>query len=212
MKKLKIRVNQRKVIEIDNGFVSFVRNSETTKTFDITYSNASGQTLTAGTVVHNTGITGSPGHLKIRVTNNVTLTSTGVINFTATAYPTAVQPDAVIPITILGSNVQVQVDYYSLSIIEDILIERPNRDVYTFLTTDFTDNATNYDGTPLADLALYGDLTGYALNGVAITPGQWISISDIAAGNFKYTALDQDAFYEKEVDYQIRDTSGNISE
>lgn len=114
--------------------------------------------------------------------------------------------------TTLPSTTEATTQTTTAPLINDIIIERANRGVpYTFSSSDFVNKYSDYDGDPLAEIQLLGDLTGFTFNNNPILTGTWISISNIAGGSLVYTPLDQDAYYEKTINYTAKDINGSIS-
>lgn len=211
MKQLKIRVLEKRYISFNRPNVSFLRDSQTTKQVSLNYTNGTGQTLTANQILYTSGTSGVAGFLEIKVLANYTLSNSGTIILVVTHYPATNAANTSISFTIDGSAVSVDVYYNSLPTASNIEIVRDNRISYTFSDLDFINNYQDYDGDTLAEIQLLGDLTGFTFNNNSIVSGTWISISDIAGGSLKYTPLDQDEYYEKIVDYKVKDINGNIS-
>ena len=107
----------------------------------------------------------------------------------------------------------VNIDFYynSAPTVNDIIVQTNNRTPYTFTTQDFLSNITDYDNDQIVEVSLIGDLTGYTLNNTAIVSNSWISMTDIALGKLVYTPLNQDTYYEKNIQYKAKDINGNIS-
>ena len=110
-----------------------------------------------------------------------------------------------------NSPVNLDIYYNSNPITNDIVVQTSNRVVYTFKSQDFLTNITDYDNDQIDSISLVGDLTGFSLNNSPISSGSWISIVDISAEKLKYTPLNQDGYYEKNIQYQAKDINGNIS-
>lgn len=211
MRELKIRVLEKQSIIFNRPSVSFIRGSQVTKEVALNYSNGTGQTLTAGQVLYTSGSSGILGFLEIKALTNYTLTGANVITLSITNYPTSTEANKAISFAIDGTTVNVDFYYNSAPLTNDIIIERANRTDYTFSSLDFVSNYSDYDGDPLAEIQLLGDLTGFTFNNNPIITGTWVSIADIANGSLKYTPLDQDAYYEKTINYKAKDINGNIS-
>ena len=211
MKELKIRVLEKQSIIFNRPSVSFIRGSQVTKEVALTYSNGTGQVLTSGQVLYTSGTSGVLGFLEIKSLTNYTLAGAGTINLAITNYPSSSEANRAISFVIDGTTVNVDFYYNSAPLTNDILIERANRVPYTFSSLDFVSNYSDYDGDPLAEIQLLGDLTGFTFNNNPILTGTWISITDLAGGSLVYTPLDQDAYYEKTINYNAKDINGNIS-
>ena len=211
MKQLKIKILAKVYVIFSRVTVQFIRGEQTTKEITLPYSNATGQTLSAGQVLYTTGTIGQLGYLEVKCITNTTLANAGNFNISITNYPTSTEANKTILFNIDNSPVNLDIYYNSNPITNDIVVQTSNRVVYTFKSQDFLTNITDYDNDQIDSISLVGDLTGFSLNNSPISSGSWISIVDISAEKLKYTPLNQDGYYEKNIQYQAKDINGNIS-
>ena len=211
MKQLKIKILAKIFINFQAINITFLRGQQTNKEISLPYTNGGGFILTAGQVLYTVGILNQGGYLEIKVVNNTTLTSSGNLLLSITHYPSVSEANKTINFNIDNSAVNIDFYYNSAPTTNDIIVQTNNRTPYTFTTQDFLANITDYDNDQIAEISLIGDLTGYTLNNTAIVSNSWISMADIASGKLVYTPLNQDAYYEKDIQYKAKDINGNIS-
>ena len=211
MKQLKIKVLAKIFINFQAINITFLREQQTSKEISVPYTNGGNFVLSAGQVLYSIGTLNQIGYLEVKVVNNTTLTSSGNLLLSITHYPSISEANKTITFNINNSAVNIAFYYNSTPIINDIIVQTNNRTPYTFTTQDFLSNITDYDNDQIVEVSLIGDLTGYTLNNNAIISNSWISMTDIALGKLVYTPLNQDTYYEKEIQYKAKDINGNIS-
>ena len=211
MKQLKIKILAKIFINFQAINITFLREQQTSKEVSVPYTNGGNLVLSAGQVLYTVGTLNQIGYLEIKVVNNTTLTSSGNLLLSITHYPSISEANKTITFNIAGSAVNISFYYNSAPTINDIIVQTNNRAPYTFTTQDFLSNITDYDNDQIVEVSLIGDLTGYTLNNTAIVSNSWISMTDIALGKLVYTPLNQDTYYEKNIQYKAKDINGNIS-
>lgn len=208
---LRFRVAKRELLEFGTAFVEFIRGTTATKPVDVTYTNGTGQLVTVNEIFYTHLIPGTDGYIQVKSLTNQNLTGSGILNLSMTHTVSTTQTDQTVSFTYDSSPIDINVSYNSKPVADDIIIDIPNRSDYTFLTTDFTDHYSDFDSDALAAISIYGIVTGYKISGVDYIEGDWILISDIAAGLLTYEALDQNAYYETNNTWEAKDINGNIS-
>ena len=211
MKQLKIKILAKIFINFQRINSTFLRGEQTTKEINLPYTNGGNFVLSAGQVLYSVGTLNQVGYLEIKVVNNTTLTSSGNLLLSITHYPSVSEANKTINFNIDNSAVNIAFYYNSAPTINDIIVQTDNRTPYTFTTQDFLSNITDYDNDQIVEVSLIGDLTGYTLNNTVIVSNSWISMTDIALGKLVYTPLNQDTYYEKNIQYKAKDINGNIS-
>ena len=211
MKQLKIKILAKIFINFQAINITFLREQQTNKEVSVPYTNGGGFVLSAGQVLYTVGTLNQVGYLEIKVVNNTTLASSGNLLLSITHYPSVSEANKTITFNIDGSAVNIGFYYNSAPTTNNIIVQTANRTPYTFTTQDFLANISDYDNDQIAEISLIGDLTGYTLNNTAIVSNSWISMADIALGKLVYTPLNQDAYYEKDIQYKAKDINGNIS-
>ena len=211
MKQLKIKVLAKIFINFQAINITFLREQQTSKEVSVPYTNGGDFVLSAGQILYTVGNLNQVGYLEIKVVNNTTLTSSGNLLLSITHYPSISEANKTITFNIDGSAVNIGFYYNSAPTTNDIIVQTANRTPYTFTTQDFLSNITDYDNDQIVEVSLIGDLTGYTLNNTAIVSNSWISMTDIALDKLVYTPLNQDAYYEKDIQYKAKDINGNIS-
>ena len=211
MKQLKIKVLAKIFINFQAINITFLRGEQTNKEISLPYTNGGNFVLSAGQVLYTTGVLNQAGYIEIKVVNNTTLTSSGSLLLSITHYPSVSEANKTITFNIDNSAVNIAFYYNSAPTTNDIIVQTNNRTPYIFTTQDFLANISDYDNDQISEVSLIGDLTGYTLNNTAIVSNSWISMADIALGKLVYTPLNQDAYYEKDIQYKAKDINGNIS-
>lgn len=211
MKQLKIKILAKVFINFQSINITFLREQQSSKEISVPYTNGGNFVLSAGQVLYTVGTLNQIGYLEIKVVNNTTLTSSGNLLLSITHYPSISEANKTITFNINNSAVNIAFYYNSTPTINDIIVQTNNRTPYTFTTQDFLSNITDYDNDQIVEVSLIGDLTGYTLNNTSIVSNSWISMTDIALGKLVYTPLNQDAYYEKDIQYKAKDINGNIS-
>ena len=211
MKQLKIKVLAKIFINFQAINITFLREQQTSKEVSVPYTNGGNFVLSAGQVLYTVGTLNQAGYLEIKVVNNTTLTSSGNLLLSITHYPSISEANKTITFNIDGSAVNIGFYYNSAPTTNDIIVQTANRTPYTFTTQDFLANISDYDNDQIAEISLIGDLTGYTLDNNAVVSNSWISMADVALGKLVYTPLNQDAYYEKDIQYKAKDINGNIS-
>ena len=211
MKQLKIKILAKIFINFQAINITFLREQQTNKEVSVPYTNGGGFVLSAGQILYTAGTLNQAGYLEIKVVNNTTLTSSGNLLLSITHYPSVSEANKTVTFNINNSAVNIAFYYNSAPTINDIIVQTNNRTPYTFTTQDFLANITDYDNDQIAEISLIGDLTGYTLDNNAVASASWISMADVALGKLVYTPLNQDAYYEKDIQYKAKDINGNIS-
>lgn len=211
MKQLKIKILAKVFINFQSINITFLREQQSSKEISVPYTNGGNFVLSAGQVLYSIGTLNQIGYLEVKVVNNTTLTSSGNLLLSITHYPSVSEANKTVTFNIDNSAVNISFYYNSPPIINDIIVQTNNRTPYTFTTQDFLSNITDYDNDQIVEVSLIGDLTGYTLNNTAIVSNSWISMTDIALGKLVYTPLNQDTYYEKNIQYKAKDINGNIS-
>ena len=211
MKQLKIKILAKVFINFQAINTTFLREQQTSKEVSVPYTNEGGFVLSAGQVLYSIGTLNQIGYLEVKVVNNTTLTSSGNLLLSITHYPSVSEGNKTVTFNIDGSAVNIAFYYNSAPTINDIIVQTDNRTPYTFTTQDFLANIADYDNDQIAEISLIGDLTGYTLDNNAVVSNSWISMADIALNKLVYTPLNQDAYYEKDIQYKAKDINGNIS-
>ena len=211
MKQLKIKILAKIFINFQAINITFLRGEQVSKEVSVPYTNGGNFVLSAGQVLYTNGTLNQAGYLEIKVVNNTTLTSSGNLLLSITHYPSVSEANKTITFNIDGSAVNIGFYYNSAPVTNDIIVQTANRTPYIFTTQDFLANISDYDNDQISEVSLIGDLTGYTLNNTAIVSNSWISMADIALGKLVYTPLNQDAYYEKDIQYKAKDINGNIS-
>ena len=211
MKQLKIKILAKIFINFQGINSTFLRGEQTTKEINLPYTNGGNFVLSAGQVLYSVGTVNQVGYLVVKVVNNTTLTSSGNLLLSITHYPSVSEANKLITFNINNSGVNINFYYNSAPIINDIIVQTNNRTPYIFTAQDFLSNITDYDNDQISEISLIGDLTGYTLNNIAVVSTSWISMADIALGKLVYTPLNQDTYYEKDIQYKAKDINGNIS-
>ena len=211
MKQLKIKILAKIFINFQAINITFLREQQTNKEVSVPYTNGGNFVLSAGQVLYTVGTLNQVGYLEVKVVNNTTLTSSGNLLLSITHYPSVSEANKTVTFNINNSAVNIAFYYNSAPTINDIIVQTNNRTPYTFTTQDFLSNITDYDNDQIVEVSLIGDLTGYTLNNTSIVSNSWISMTDIALGKLVYTPLNQDTYYEKNIQYKAKDINGNIS-
>ena len=211
MKQLKIKILAKVFINFQAITTTFLREQQSNKEVSVPYTNGGDFVLSAGQVLYSVGTLNQVGYLEIKVVNNTTLTSSGNLLLSITHYPSISEANKTVTFNIDNSAVNIAFYYNSAPTINDIIVQTNNRTPYTFTTQDFLVNITDYDNDQIAEISLIGDLTGYTLDNNAVVSNSWISMTAIALGKLVYTPLNQDTYYEKDIQYKAKDINGNIS-
>ena len=211
MRQLKIKILAKVFINFQSINITFLREQQSSKEVSVPYTNGGNFVLSAGQVLYTIGTLNQIGYLEIKVVNNTTLTSSGNLLLSITHYPSISEANKKITFNIADSAVNINFYYNSAPIINDIIVQTNNRTPYTFTTQDFLANIADYDNDQIVEVSLIGDLTGYTLDNNAVVSNSWISMADIALDKLVYTPLNQDAYYEKDIQYKAKDINGNIS-
>lgn len=211
MKQLKIKILAKVFINFQAITTTFLREQQSNKEVSVPYTNGGDFVLSAGQVLYTVGTLNQVGYLEVKVVNNTTLTSSGNLLLSITHYPSISEANKTVTFNIDNSAVNIAFYYNSAPTINDIIVQTNNRTPYTFTTQDFLVNITDYDNDQIAEISLIGDLTGYTLDNNAVVSNSWISMTAIALGKLVYTPLNQDTYYEKDIQYKAKDINGNIS-
>lgn len=208
---LRFRVGAREKIIFGRAFVEFTRGTISTKNLDVTYSNGTGQQIFVNEVLYTYLSPGVDGYIQIRSLTNQILSGSGILNLSMTHKVSSTQSNQDVTFNYDTSPILVSINYNSKPVAEDITIDIDNRDVYTFLKTDFTTHYTDFDMDTLDSISIYGDVTGFKIDLSDYVAGDWIDIADIEAGLLTYVALDQDPEYETDNTWEAKDSNGNTS-
>lgn len=209
---LRFRISAKQSIEFSKVYTQFIRNSTTTNTISIPYTNASGQSLTFGQILYTYLTPGNNGYIQIKSNSNQILSGSGTLNVEMTHMVSSTQANQTITFNYDSSPISIDVSYNSKPVAQDIIKDLNNRSIYIFLNTDFTNAYSDFDSDSLSEVSITGDITGYELNGSAYVEGQWIPMSTVSSGNLRYVSLSQDTYYEKNNVWKAKDINGNISE
>lgn len=209
---LRFRVAEKQRIEFGKAFVKFIRGISEVKITDITYSNATGQSVVANQVLHEVGTVGTDGYIQVKSTNTTTLNGSGLLNLTITHQSSSTQANQTISFPFDNGTISIDFAYNSKPETEDINRDLANRATYVFdWTNDFKNNYSDYDLDEIDEIAVFGDVTGFELSGIAYLEGTWVTKAIVEANEFKYKALNQDAAYETDNTWKAKDINGNIS-
>lgn len=206
---IKIRVAGIVSIVFTEVYTNFIREENETKTMSLSYTNGSGQTLTAGQELYSIGTVGTLGYLSVKVKNNTTILGSGSFDIDVTSYATATQPDGAINFNYDGNPIKINIDYNSNPEITDITFDILNRSEKTFSVSDFENAFTDLDGDTISEIMIEGDVTGYKFEGDPYVSGTWIFMSDV--NNLKYIASDANEAYEKNNNWKAKDSAGYVS-
>ena len=206
---IKIRVSGFVAIVFTELYTNFIREVNETKTLSLSYTNGTGQTLSAGQQLYSIGTTGTLGYLSVKVKNNTTIIGSGSFDIDVTSYANSTQPDGSTTFTYATSPIVINIDYSSKPNVVDFIVDIPNRAVRTFTLADFESNFIDFDGDTLAEVMIQGDVTGYHFNTLPYIAETWIPMSDI--GLLTYVPEDTDVSYEKDNNWKAKDSAGYIS-
>lgn len=206
---LQVRIKGKTFIAFGSTSLSFIRSVNETKDTAITYSNGTGQTMTAGQVLYSQGNEGTPGYLAVKSKEDITLRGSGGVPLTVTSYPSDTQGNKTVSFNFDGSAININLTYNSNPVTVDVIVETDSRVPYVFKAADFTTKYSDYDNDGISEIALFGDVTGFSYNGIPYVAGTYINIANVTL--LVYTPLDQDAPYEKNVTWKAKDVNGNIS-
>ena len=208
---LKFKIAAAEEIVFGSPFLEFLRGKTSSNNLDVNYSNGIGQTLANNEILYTNLTPVDDGYIQVKSTSNYTLSNSGIITLEVTHKVSVDQADQNVSFSVLGSNLTLQLVYQSKPVAGDITLDVANRTDYIFQLQDFQDQYSDFDNDAMSHVAIFGDVTGYYLNNIAYNAGDWISISDIDNGLFKYVPLDQNAYYEKDNTWKARDINGNES-
>lgn len=208
---LKIKIKAKVLITWGNANLTFIRSTNATKDTSITYSNAVGQTFTAGQILYTSGTQGQPGFIRVTSKDNTTLNGSGVFNISVEHYPTSNEGNKTINYNIDEAPTSISLTYNSLPENNDVIVETNNRTDYIFKVTDFSTKYSDFDNDALGAIAVEGDVTGFKLNGSDYIAGTWVTVGNLSDDLFVYHPLDQSAYYEKDVTWKAKDAQGNVS-
>lgn len=208
---LKIKVTNKIFITFGWGALTFVRQTNTSKEVNISYSNGTGQQLSSRQTLYSVGTIGTEGYFKVTSTNTVTLNNSGVLSLTVDHYPTSTESNKTISFNYDNSQININLSYNSNPNTEDVIVQTNNRTDYTFLSSDFTTAYSDYDNDDISQIAIFGSVNGIKYNESQYMAGTFINITDIEKGLLKYTPLNQDAYYELDLTWKAKDSQGNIS-
>lgn len=204
---LRIQVAAKEIIEFTPINLSFIREEDVSVTSSIPYTNGSGQVVADSEILYQSGTEGVVGFIRVKADGTTTLGASGNLPITIEHYPSATQTASALSFTYDDSTIIINLTYNSLPVAEDVIIQLANRGVKTFSVADF--DYSDYDSDPIAEIALFGSVDGYQFNGAAYNAGTWIPVGDLNL--LTYTALDQNAAYNKDVTWKAKDVNGNIS-
>lgn len=207
---IKIRVAGVVAIVFTQLYTNFIREVNETKTLSLSYTNGTGQTLSAGQQLYSIGTAGTLGYLSVKVKNNTTITGSGSFDVDITSYANSTQPDGATTFTYDASPIVLNIDYSSKPDAFDFVAEIPNRTVKTFTPEEFITHFSDFDGDDLSDVMIEGDVSGYQFNSSPYVSGTWISINDVSL--LTYIPNDTDSNYEKINNWKARDLTGYISD
>lgn len=209
---LRFRIAGKVSIVFGKSFIEFIRNQTSTKPLDVTYSNATGQSIVANQILYTYLNPSVDGYIEIKSLTNQVLNGSGVLNLSMTHRVSNTQSQQYLDFYYDSSLINVDVNYNSKPVADDITKDILNRQTYVFKSSDFVNAYNDYDNDALDKVSIYGNVTGYQVNSIQYVAGDWISLSDIDAGLFQYVSLNQDSYYEKDNIWKAMDINGNISE
>lgn len=199
------------LLSFGKASLSFVRGETGTKEVSITYTNGTGQTLTAGQVLYTAGTVATAGYVKIVCKNATTFQNTGTFIIEVTMFPTSTASTNSLTIPILTGTTTINLTYNSRPITTDFSININNRAVYTFTKNDFLSKSSDYDNDGIVEVALFGAVTNIKLNNISYVEGTFIPFASLDSGLLKYTSNDTDTAYQEILTYKVKDNNGNIS-
>lgn len=190
--------------------ISLVREQQNDITATVSYTQGSGQTLTAGQILYTVGTVGQPGFLQITASGNTTIIGSGSFTISISSLPTSNVPDGSVTFQIDQSDVVVNIDYHSKPENADITKNIDNRATYTFSQSDFINAFSDFDGDTLAEVMADSNVTNYEYQGNPYVAGTWIPIANV--GNLTYTGADQNNAYSQITPWFAKDSQGYISD
>ena len=199
--------------------IVLIREIQNNLSATVSYTQGTGQTLTAGQVLYTVGVSGQPGYLQITSAGNTTISGNGGFTINIDSIPTPTVADGSVTFQIDQSNVVVNIDYQSKPVVDDINKSIANRAVYTFQSTDF-DNPefTDFDGQTQATEVMIGTdieiasstvIPNYLYQGNPYVAGTWIPFANV--GQLTYTGANQNNAYSQSNKWRAKDAQGNIS-
>lgn len=209
MSYLKITVAGRIPIAFGSVTLSFLRGVMSSQTGTMDYSNGTGQTVAAGQELYSIGTRGEPNYISVKALNATTFIGSGYFPVSVEHYPSEVQAPQSVNFNFDNNPIVINLNYNSAPTTNDIVINLENRQNYDFSLSDFSTKYSDFDGDALAEVALFGDVTGYLLGEDPYIAGTWLNALSVA--DLSYKSLDQNAEYEKSVVWKAKDNQGNIS-
>ena len=195
--------------------VELIRNEVNSLTKTLTYSNGTGQTLALGEVLYTIGTPGSAGYLKVSSIAANTLNGSGNFTIRIDSFPMFNATDGIVTFQYDGSDIDLNIDYNSRPVAEDINISLVIRGTHVFTTAEFVDQYTDYDADSLSEIQVNGTTTGYEYDinntgtWVAYTSGTWVPVNN--AARLRFNAADQNAAYISTNPYKVKDNFGLVS-
>ena len=203
-----------KIIPVFNSTtVALIRGTSNTKSVPVTYSNGSGQVLTAGQILYTTGTVGQPGYIRVYVETTTTLLNGGgqlPLTIVSYPYPTTTGNPASVSYTIDDGTGIINLTYSSIPTNETFTISTNYMEPIVFNTSMFVSHMADLDND-IVDVRInpqVDSLTGYLYNGAPYT-GEWINVADL--GNLTFQPSNITAGYTKTNKWETRDSLGNIS-
>lgn len=211
MRTLTLKIKQAKVLTFAEAYVDMFRGEETVKDINVSYTNGKGGILSNGQILYTSGTSGQVNSMKVTVLGDKVVTGSGILPIRITAYPNTLSPDTVLPITVLNSELKINLNYLSLPVIVDIVLDVQTREPFVIPANAFLAATSSFDNIPLKDVKLIGTLTRFTLNDLPIAADTWISITDIANSKLKYLPTEDIPAYDAVVNFVVRDTNNNQS-
>lgn len=208
---LRIRNSEAKPIIFGRSFIEFIRNQISTKPLDVTYSNATGQSIVANQILYTYLNPSVDGYIEIKSLTNQVLNGSGVLNLSITHKTSNIQSNQNVNFNLYSSNINIDFNYNSIPESSTIYKNIDNRELYIFNAIDFIGSYSDYDNDTLYKMSIYGDVSGYLFNSIQYIEGDWVLLSDVDAGLLGYRSLNQDIAYLKNNTWKSMDSNGLIS-
>ena len=207
---IEFRIEPKQIIEFEEGYVTFIRNEQSSKNVLIPYKKASGQSFTAGQILVESGINGNQDYVAVKVVSNVTIVGSGNLEVQVINYPYPTQLNKVIFFDIDFVMVRINASYNSSPVTEDFSINNiPNRTTIPLGYSYFTPHYSDFDGDAMAQISISGDVSSLQYNGVPYVASTYVDFLQIS--NIIFVPKDQDTYYEQDNTWRAKDSYGNRS-
>lgn len=208
---LRFRNARKELIIFGRSFTEYTRGQISTKNLGVTYSNATGQSVINNEILYTYLTPGVDGYIQIKAAGDQVLNGSGILNITVTHQVSQTQLSQDVSFVLFSSPLLIQFNYNSNPEVGNVIINLQNRENYIFKISDFQDYYTDFDNDPLMQVSIYGNVTGYKINGNQYIEGDWIALTTIDADLFTYESNDQDALYVINNEWKGKDYNDNIS-